>query len=77
MKAAAEQYGGTDNVPADTVRRILGDAGVAVPAGSTDRMVRTLLNSTLDSAYSAAITQLGATNIPASQAGSILKAIIP
>jgi hypothetical protein len=77
MKVAVEQYGSSDNVPVDTVRRILGDAGVAIPANTSDRALRTLFNDTLDSAYSAAITQLGATNIPASQAGSILKAIIP
>jgi hypothetical protein len=77
MKAAVEQYGSSDSVPVDTVRRILGDAGVAIPAGSTDRAVMVLLNNTLESGYAAATTQLGATNIPASQAGGILKAIIP
>jgi hypothetical protein len=77
MKAAVEQYGSSDSVPTDTVRRVLADAGVAVPAGTSDRGVMTLLNATLESGYSAATTQLGTTNIPSSQAGSILKAIIP
>jgi hypothetical protein len=77
MKTAVERYGSTDAVPVDTVRRILGDAGVAIPEGASDNTVKKLYSSTLDTAYAAAVAQLGATNIPASQAGSILKAIIP
>ncbi|MGH8688536.1 MAG: hemagglutinin repeat-containing protein [Burkholderiales bacterium] len=77
MKTATGQYGSPDNVPVDTVRRILGDAGVPVPAGTSDRGVRQLFTRSLKTAYASAVTQLGATNIPASQAEGILRAIVP
>jgi filamentous hemagglutinin len=77
MKSAAALHGGADNVPADTLRKVLDGAGVGVPANADAVALRTLLNNALDAGYSAAQAQLAQTGIAPSQAGSILKAIVP
>jgi hypothetical protein len=74
IKAAIEQYGA--DVPVDTVQRVLADAGVPVPGGTTPQGVIQLMNAALESGYSAAMTQLAAGNIPPAQADGILRAII-
>jgi hypothetical protein len=77
MKAAVAKFGGADKVPADAVRKILIDAGVAGAATAPAEGLTMALNGALDSGYAAATGQLAAQNIAPAQAGSILKAIIP
>jgi len=74
IKAAMEQYGA--DVPVDTVKRVLADAGVPVADGTSARGVIQLMNAALESGYSAARTQLSAANVPPAQADGILRAII-
>jgi filamentous hemagglutinin len=77
MKAAVAQFGSADRVPEPAMRKILVDAGVESAHAAPADTLRILLNNALDSGYAAATGQLAAQNIAPSQAGSILKAIIP
>jgi filamentous hemagglutinin len=74
VKAEIAKY---DSVPPTAYRKLLTDAGIAVPADASVDTMKVMLNTALESGYAAATTRLSTSGIAQGQIDGILRAIIP